>query len=261
MIRKMRGTAFWLALFLVVGSGAAADDGRDAVANQAPVAAAVAPAKVPTYRSYAYNYPHEIPADYVYRTERVFSPQAMSSNPLAGLGGAAVVPAPTNAALATAVHDLTKKLLASSREEIADEYTVAVSTFVNLNNLYATSALGRYVGEQMIGELQNSGVEVVDVRKTPGILMSKNHGEYSLSRDMKELGYMHNAQAMLVGTYAVAEGRVYLNARVLRNEDNLVLAAATLEIPMDAVVAGMLVDEGMPVGRPAPVAVRAFGRK
>lgn len=219
-------------------------------------AATPPPVKTPIYRSYFYNYPHEIPADYVFRTERVFSPQAMKDG--VPPGGSPVAP---NAALAAAVHDLARKLLAGVGEEIADEYTVAVSTFVNLNNLYATSALGRYVGEQMIGELQGHGIAVVDVRKTPGIMVSRYHGEYAMSRDMKELGYIQHAQAMLVGTYAVAPGRVFLNARLLRNEDNLVLAAAALEIPMDQVVAAMLADEGMPVGRAVPVAVRAFGKK
>ena len=245
---------------VLAAGGAVADDGRDAAQGK-EAAAPVSPVRTPAYRPYAYNYPHEIPADYVYRTERVFSPQAMRGGLLPTPGGQAALPATASASLASAVHDLAARLLASAREGVAEEYTVAVSTFVNLNNLYATSALGRYVGEQFIGELQAGGVEVVDVRKTPGILMSKNHGEYSLSRDMKELGYIHNAQAMVVGTYAVAEGRVYLNARLLRNGDNVVLAAATMELPMDQVVAGMLADEGMPIGRPAPVAVRAFRKK
>jgi len=259
MIRKICCAALVVGMLWVTGLEAAADDGVAAPQQPASVAT---PVLAPNYRPYFYNYPHEIPADYVFRTERVFSPQGMgNSGLLAGLAGGGAVPVMPNPALATAVHDLAKKLLASTREEIADEYVVAVSTFVNLNNLYATSALGRYVGEQMIGELQNSGVEVVDVRKTPGIMVSRNHGEYAMSRDMKELGYIHNAQAMLVGTYAVAEGRVFLNARLLRNEDNMVLAAATLELPMDAVVAGLLADEGMPMGRPAPVAVRAFGKR
>lgn len=232
--------------------------GTSAVASPAVAAPAATPPPVntPTYRSHFYNYPHEIPADYVFRTERVFSPQGMGRG--VSPGASSVAP---NAALTAAVHDLAQRLVASAGAEIADEYIVAVSTFVNLNNLYATSGLGRYVGEQMISELRGRGIAVVDVRKTPGIMVSKYHGEYAMSRDMKELSYIHNAQAMVVGTYAVAEGRVFLNARLLRNEDNLVLAAATLELPMDQVVAGLLADEGMPMGRPAAVAVRAFGKR
>ncbi len=224
-------------------------------------AATTSPVNTPPYRPYFYNYPHEIPADYVFRTERVFSPQGMGGGLFSGFAGSNASPVAANAALSTAVHNLAQRLLTGTQEEIADEYTVAVSTFVNLNNLYATSALGRYVGEQMIGELRGSGIAVIDVRKTPGIMVSRYNGEYSLSRDMKELRYIQNAQAMLVGTYTVAEGRVFLNARLLRNADNMVLAAATLEIPMDAVVAGMLADEGMPASKATPVAVRAFGKR
>ena len=243
---------------LLIFSGSA---GAAAADEAGPAATAVAPpVKTPSYRAYTYNYPHEIPADYVYRTERVFSPSSMAAGTSAASAATGQPPALSPAAdhLAAAVHDLATGLMASARETVADEYRVAVSTFVNLNNLYATSALGRYLGEQLIGELQQAGVEVVDVRKTPGILVSKNHGEYSLSRDMKELGYVQDAQVMVVGTYAVAEGTVMVNARLLRNDDNLVLAAASLELPLTGRVARLLADEAMPPGQGSSVTVRAF---
>jgi TolB-like protein len=273
MIRKKCCAVLLLGAVLLSWTRIAVGGGQEAVTKEpapamAPPAVTAPPvAMTPpsgntlAYRSYFYNHPHEIPPDYVFRTERVFSPQSMKKGLLPDSASGGASPVAPNATLAAAVHELAQRLLANAREEIADEYTVAVSTFVNLNNLYATSSLGRYLGEQLISELQGNGIEVVDVRKTPGIMVSRYHGEYSMSRDMKELGYIQNAQAMVAGTYTVAEGRVFLNARLLRNEDNLVLAAATMELPKDAVVVGMLADEGMPMGKAAPVAVRAFGKK
>lgn len=266
MARTLGQFCVFSALLLLASPGNPWASQENAV-DHGPAANAVsAPqvARAPQYRQFFYNYPHEIPADYVYRTERVFSPQAMNGGSILGLPGSS--PPPTAAVvqetpLAEAVRTLAVKLIANAREEIAEEYGVAVSTFVNLNNLYATSALGRYVSEQLISELQQAGLEVVDVRKTPGIMISREHGEYGLSRDMSELSYIQAVQAMVVGTYAVADGRVFLNARLLRNEDNLVLSAASLELPLDQRVAGMLADEAMPVGKGAPVAVRAFHKQ
>ncbi len=202
---------------------------------------------VPAYRPYFYNYPHALPPDYVFRTARVFSPHNLGL-PLKGArdGGAAGEDPGQGEALAAAVSGLTRTLLANAREDVLDEYVVAVSTFVNLDNLYATSSLGRFLGEQLLSELLQAGVEVVEVRKTPGLMIAEHHGEYALSRDMDELSFVQPAQATVVGTYAVTEQEVLLNVRLLRNEDNMVLSAATARLPMGSLTAGMLANESMP---------------
>lgn len=220
----------------------------------------------PSYRPYAYNYPHAIPPDYVYRTGRVFSPTNLTHSAslwrraLHGGDGDANPGMPGE--VAAVVQRLGADLVAGAGQEGMGEYSVAVSTFVNLDNLYATSALGRYVGEQLIGELQRAGAEVVDVRKTPGLMVSERHGEYGMSRNMDELGMAQAAQATVVGTYSVNGQEVLLNARLLRNQDNVVLSSARASLPMDSLVAGMLADEDMPSStHVSRVTVRAYPEK
>lgn len=221
----------------------------------------------PAYRPYFYNYPHAIPPDYVFRTARVFSPQNMSSSVFAGFGsgqpgGSAAGSAGQGAALQAKVNELGKALIANASEVVADEYVVAVSTFVTLDNLYATSSLGRYLGEQLFSTLQQSGLEVIEVRKTPGMMVSPHHGEYALSRNMDELGLVQAAQAVVVGTYTVAGQEVFVNARLLRNEDNRVLSSASMVLPIDAMTANLLANESMPAsGRTAQVTIRQFPEK
>ena len=72
-----------------------------------------------------------------------------------------------------AIHTLVAELLAGGREDIRHGYTLAVSTPVSLHNLYATSSFGRLLGERLLGELQRAGVDIVDVRKTPALLISE----------------------------------------------------------------------------------------
>jgi len=207
----------------------------------------------PVYRPYFYNYPHAIPSDYAFRTGRVFSVNNMRQSMLPSMALVKSGATPAGAELGQGkqlneqVGGLCKKLLTNAREGVADEYAVMVSTFVNLNNLYATSSLGRYLAEQMIGELQLAGVEVVEVRKSPGILVSRNHGEYGLSRDMDELAFVQPVQAMVVGTYSVTDGEIFVNARLLRNEDNVVISSAAMVLPVDNLTARLLADEAMPL--------------
>ena len=216
----------------------------------------------PVYSSYTHNYPHQVPSDYVYRTERVFAPPAKKSflpsfsSSQKDASGQDVVSG--GMAMQERVRDLVRQLLANPVEEIQDNYVVTVGTFVNMSQLYATSSLGRFISEQMITELQKSGVEVIEVRKTPSIMMSSNDGVFGLSTDMDELSMVHNAQAMVVGTYSAVGGEIFINARLLRNSDNMVLSTGSLSFAMGTMGKALLADEGMPVRTGKPVAIRAF---
>lgn len=212
----------------------------------------------PNYRGYYYNYPHDLPPDYVYRTGRVYGPSSASFNwrdPLAffrGKGGSKRV-SPRSGAMASGemidrglpqrVEELALQLIASADEDFTDEYVLTVSTFVNLNDLYATSSLGRYLAEQCMAELQLRGARLVEVRKTPAMMIRQKGGEYGLSRDMDELSFVQGAQAMVAGTYTVSGERVFLNAKLLRNSDNRVLATASLSMNIDQEISQMLSDE------------------
>ncbi len=219
----------------------------------------------PAYRPYFYNYPHAIPPDYVFRTARVFSPRNMAQSALPAFGqagGGAADGVGQGAALHARIGQMGKALIANASEVVADEYVVAVSTFVSLDNLYATSSLGRYLGEQLLSTLQQEGLEVIEVRKTPGMMVSPYHGEYALSRSMDEISLVQGAQAVVVGTYAVAGQEVFVNARLLRNDDNRVLSSASLVLPIDALTANLLANESMPAStRTAKVAIREFPEK
>lgn len=224
------------------------------------------PLQAPAYRPYFYNYPHALPSDYVFRTGRVFSPRNMRQSFLERLMPGSFARAGETAdsgggaEFSSRIARLGQSLMANAGEEVLDDYAVAVTTFVNLDNLYATSSLGRYLGEQLLGELRQAGMEVVEVRKTPGLLVSSRHGEYALSRDMAELSAVQNVQALLVGTYTVTGTEVLVNARLLRNEDNRVLAAATMILPLGPLASHLLADESMPAAAmgTSPVTVRAF---
>ena len=256
MLRKI--VALIIVGLLPAGNGICGQDEQAAfVRKQVP----------PTYQYDYFNYPHPLPPDYVYRTGRVFAP--LSSQAVAtpeksakkGEASATSSPAPAGENLSHGISALSSQLLHNAKEEIDDTYALMVTTFVNLNSLYSTSSLGRYISEQLISELQFAGKNVIDVRKTPAVMISEGNGEYGLSRDMGELSFVQPIQAMVVGTYTVAEGKIFINARVLRNSDGMVLSAAHLVFDADPVMMRLLGDETMPVGPGKPLQVRAFNDK
>ncbi|MEW6426799.1 MAG: FlgO family outer membrane protein [Thermodesulfobacteriota bacterium] len=219
-------------------------------------------------KNHVYNLPHQVPSDYVYRTERIFPPPPGQGGGETAAGALAAVvaepgartpPSPPPAGLVERIRGLGTDLAAASR--LDDDQSVTVSTFVNLNNLYATSGFGRLLGEEMITVFRNAGLQVIDVRKTPSILIRENGGEYGLSRDMEELSYVHGAHAMLVGTYRQAAGQVFVNARLLRNSDGMVLSAAGMVLDADGLVRELLADEKVPLSRrPQTLKVSSGGR-
>jgi TolB-like protein len=208
---------------------------------------------------YFYDIHHPVPADYVYRTGRLFFQPSVKNSAGGERGRQEHSTAGRHGQeLVAKVGALTRQLLVNSEEEIADHFTVAVSSFVNLNDLYRTSALGRYLSEQLMGELQVAGVSIIELRQTPSILISKEHGEFNLSRDMNELAFIHHAHATLVGTYTAVEDQLFLNARLLRNRDSKVLSSAALVSPLDPVTRGLLADEATPAVSGAAVKIRDY---
>jgi len=258
-----------LAVLFAASSGFCGDSSGETADKETVVAAGSALA--PAYRAYFYNYPHALPSDYVFRTGRVFSPMHMRQHSwpgwrlAGGAGGATthMVDSGQGMELSARIAHLGRALIADAGGEDLEEHGVAVTTFVSLDNLYATSSLGRYLGEQMLGELRRAGLAVVELRKTPGLLVSRQHGEYGLSRDMDELRFVQDVQVLLVGTYTVTNQEVLVNARLLRNADNRVLAAASMILPLNQLAVRLLADESMPTAAaaPVPVRVRAFAER
>ena len=73
-----------------------------------------------------------------------------------------------------------------------------------------------------------------------GGLALRPGGELMLSRRAHEVAQAQSAQAVLVGTYAVAPQAVYVSLRLV-GAGNAVLAAHDYTLPMDGNLRGLLV--------------------
>jgi TolB-like protein len=81
---------------------------------------------------------------------------------------------------------------------------------------------------------------VIEMQLRNNVFIKQRGGEFLLSRELRSISSEHNAQAVIVGTYAVARKNVYVTARLVRASDSIVLASYDYSLPMDQDVAFML---------------------
>ena len=131
-------------------------------------------------------------------------------------------------------------------QQIDDHYRginpgpIGVATFVDIDDLYKTSTFGRVYAEQVMSELSMRGFDVIELRHADALQFLTNDGEFALSRDVSVLKRGRNLGGIVVGTYAVSDDRVYVNARLIDPKSSLIHAAASVEMPKTREIKKML---------------------
>jgi TolB-like protein len=123
---------------------------------------------------------------------------------------------------------------------------IGVTTFVNIDDLYASSTFGRMVGEQLMSELAMKGFDVVELRHADALQFLDTSGEFALSRDARAVRGHRNLSAVVVGTYVVSPERVYVNARLIEPSTSLILSAGSVEMSKTRELAKLLRGGSMP---------------
>ena len=117
---------------------------------------------------------------------------------------------------------------------------VLVGTLVSVDRLSESSRFGRLVSEQIAGRLTQRGLRVTEVRLRESLAMQPDQGELLLSRELRNVGRSHDAQAVVVGTYAVSVTQVFVSLKLVRGPGGDVLAAHNYALPMDGNVRALL---------------------
>jgi len=163
--------------------------------------------------------------------------------------------------LNTGLHNIAVQLMKNYGQYERPVEPIAVTTFVDLNYLYRTSPFGRFVAEQLMGELQRAGFNLMEIRKANTIMTREHYGEYILSRDINELRKDINVNFVLVGTYVVKDKYVFINARIV-DSANVVKSSAMHIIRRDTLVDELLRPSvSPPVETGQKIAIKGFGDK
>lgn len=131
-------------------------------------------------------------------------------------------------------------LLNSSSAAIARNRTILATSFADIDDLQQSSTFGRMIGDAMAGELVGHGYKVVEVRLRDNLFTQPRTGEFMLSRELRNISQEHDAQAVLVGTYAVGGEYVYANARLVNVLDSRVISSHDFRLPLNRDIRKML---------------------
>jgi TolB-like protein len=115
-----------------------------------------------------------------------------------------------------------------------------VASFVNLDDLKKSSTFGKMVSEQISSRFKQLGYTAIEMKLRTETFIKESSGEFLLSPELSEISIKHNAQAVVVGSYAAASDRVYLTVRVIGVTDSRILASYDYNIPMTRDVFKML---------------------
>ncbi len=101
------------------------------------------------------------------------------------------------------------------------------TSFVDMNNKNVTSSFGNLIGESLIYEFNQRGFPVREYRLSGNIEMKLGQGDFTLLRR----GVMSTKErwaALIVGTYHTDAEAVFVNARLVRAMDGMVLRTGQL---------------------------------
>jgi TolB-like protein len=81
---------------------------------------------------------------------------------------------------------------------------------------------------------------MLEMKLRTSVYMKRQQGEMMLTREVGEVAHSHNAQAVVVGSYAETSDAVFVNIKVVNPQTNHVLAANDFVLAKDGVVRSML---------------------
>jgi len=109
---------------------------------------------------------------------------------------------------------------------------IVAASFANIDNLNNSSSFGRIVSQQLASRFTQNKYQVVEMLLREKIYIKEKSGEFLLSRALRNISAAHNAQAVIVGTYAVGAKNIYITAKIVRATDSVVLSSHDYTLPI-----------------------------
>ncbi|KJF98225.1 FlgO family outer membrane protein [Photobacterium leiognathi] len=124
--------------------------------------------------------------------------------------------------------------LVTSNQYLTASTPLAVTSFVDLQDMTETNWLGNVVSENFMYQMQQRGFTVVDYKST-GVIKVTNDGDFSISRNWRELASQQPVDYVLTGTMLRQSGGVLVNARIIGMRSNVVIATAQGFLPAERI--------------------------
>lgn len=147
---------------------------------------------------------------------------------------------PPTAKVVEASYATADALVVRAGVNLSKSKPLIAATFVNIDDLEQTSTFGRIISKQVASRFTQQGFNIIEMLFRHNVFIKQNTGEFLLSRELRNISSEHNAQAVIVGTYAIGRKTVYVNALLIRAVDSIVLASHDYILPIDPDMAYML---------------------
>lgn len=128
-----------------------------------------------------------------------------------------------------------EKLMRKSAQFYIDQdKPILVASLVNIDNVQHSSTLGRLIAEQIKSRVAQLGYKVIEVKLRDSVFVQKRNGELLLSREILDITQIHDAHAVIVGTYGMIREaqKTYVNTQLIRARDNVILSSYDFTLPM-----------------------------
>ena len=113
------------------------------------------------------------------------------------------------------------------------EQPILVTTLVNNDNLNDTSSFGRSFQNNLTAGFVSRGYAVKEIKLRRELLVEQHKGEFMLTRDLQELASKQRAQAVVVGTYTLANRMLYLSVRLVSPHNQAIRAVYEDKLYLD----------------------------
>lgn len=124
-------------------------------------------------------------------------------------------------------------LIAQLAPKLNPAQPMIIATIVNIDDLDSSSTFGRLVSEQVSARFSQANFRMIEMKFRDYVYMKQDQGELLLTREIKDVAKNHNAQAVIVGTYALSGTDIFVNLKVIQPTTNIVLAVHDYTFPMD----------------------------
>lgn len=161
------------------------------------------------------------------------------------LFGCKSTPTPNDPAYVDAVEvklkcrELADQMLATMPNDALQGFVAMPTSFVDQNNTSRSSPLGRLMGEALFYEFNQRGFPTREYRLTGHISVEGGRDDLALAANQIVPTKGQKWAALVVGTYYVDKDATFVNARLVRASDGLVLRTGQLVLVNTPIIARM----------------------
>lgn len=130
------------------------------------------------------------------------------------------------------IHKVSDTLIARAELKISQKSPMLIASFVDINQLDKSSSFGRIISQQIGSAVSAKGYMVKEMLLRNNVYIKQSHGEFLLSRQLRDISSKHKAQAVIVGTYAIGKNTLYATAKIISVENNTIISSYDFTLPL-----------------------------